>query len=638
MKEYFKINNIDVGFASHSTEGSIFLKGALNTEILVRKGKLRINLLTPALEITDEMHNGLLDDSYYDNLRNVDYLRMTTYRDLAIEGGQYNTQVTCPYIKNAVGFETYGFPERVKFHGIIDVQKGYVHIKGVFKRDFGEQKTSIPVEILKCFDPQPLIPARKIYSLATAENVNPLEVYELNIAKGTFTEFPQEVLGFKNLESIWAGAGTRFEFENIPEEFYTLTKLHTIQFFGTRLKTLSERIGQLQKLEEITIQSSQLSVLPDSICALPQLTKLSFRYNQLLRLPSGIGKLPKLKELDIRGNNFETLPQSLRDIYAVEVDRKHRKYFMDTSYKSENQNPIKEALYDLSNYPVEKLQLEKSILAIPELKEFKDLIVDYSTMATYLILDKEEKEIPIGKSKVGGAPDLPKELEHPTNKNGLLYIFHAQLNCADIAPFQKYLPRTGMLYFFVNDEESVQRPLVLFSKNTQDLSRTIYTEETKFTDGDFDNRFRKVVGVTFQNAVSIPNFYNSSNHGEERYPKYADLWKGLDEDSLYEKIDLLDENVEQLEEKLQAPLAFDNGHIQLRTHSLNSSVFTQHESPQEIAAAKFGGEPTEWLVLLNMESVGEFSLWDAGTLTYCIHKKDLAIGDFSRVSASIESS
>ena len=84
MKEYFKINNIDVGFANHSTKGTVFTKGSLNTEVLVRKGKLRISLLTPSLEITDEMHNGLLNDSSYDNFRHIDYFRMVTYTDLEV--------------------------------------------------------------------------------------------------------------------------------------------------------------------------------------------------------------------------------------------------------------------------------------------------------------------------------------------------------------------------------------------------------------------------------------------------------------------------------------------------------------------------------------------------------------------------
>ncbi|MEM8692134.1 MAG: hypothetical protein AAGG57_09625 [Pseudomonadota bacterium] len=43
-------------------------------------------------------------------------------------------------------------------------------------------------------------------------------------------------------------------------------------------------------------------------------------------------------------------------------------------------------------------------------------------------------------------------------------------------------------------------------------------------------------------------------------------------------------------------------------------------------------------MLLSLEGIAGFQFWDASTLTYCIYKKDLAIADFPRVSAFIESS
>ncbi|GAA0732009.1 hypothetical protein GCM10009430_44790 [Aquimarina litoralis] len=637
MKEYFKINNIDVGFANHPTVGTIFTKGALNTEIFVRKGKLRISLLTPSLTITDQMHNGMLSDPYFDNLRHIDYLRMVTYYDLEVESGAYNTQIVCPYGNNATGFETYGFPEPIRFHGTIDIQEGYVAIKGEFRNSYGDEKPSIPVEVIKSFEPKKLLPKRGKYTLDQAREKDPEEVYALHIGKGTFKEFPEEVLGYKNLESLWVGGQAQFDFKILPDAFFELKELHTIQFYNNTIGEVSEKIEQLSKLEELIIRSGNLVTLPDNICELEQLSNINFEYNQLTSLPENIGLLPNLKELNIVGNRFKELPKSLNNIFSVKIDRKHRKLYQDTNYKSKNPNGIDEALYDLSRYPNEKQYLEKIILDIPELVSFKDLILEYSSIATYLIPDIARKEITIGASKVGGTPDLPKEWEHPTNKNGNFYIFHAQINCEEAASFQSYLPRKGMLYFFVNDEEYAQHPIVLYAESDQELVSTSYDQDTKFTDSDFDGNPRNAVALKFQNAISIPNVYNSMNHGEERFPKYAFLFQD-DSDEAYDRMELLEEYIEQLEDKINTPLAFDNGHIQLASHSIHSSVFTQHESPQEIAAAKFGGEPSEWMVLLNMESVGEFSFWDAGTLTYCIHKKDLAIQNFSNISSSIESS
>ncbi len=640
MKEFFKINHHDVGFANHATEGTVYSPGALDTEVLVRKGKLRISLLTPSLEITDELHNGILQDAYFDNLRKTAWIRLVTYHDLAIEGGTYDTQIVCPYGNHATGFEVYGFPEDVRFHGIIDVQAGYVHLKGELKSiNKGNQVHRVPIEIVKAFDPKPLLPKRKVYTWEAAQSADPLSVFELTIGEGNFDHFPEKILSFKNLESLWVGARSNFNFSEIPAAFYTLTELHTIQIYGSEISQLSEDLVQLQKLEELTLQSSALQKLPTAISSLPVLSHLSLKYNKLKELPASIGAMPNLKSLDIEGNRFKTLPASLNNIKSVTASRKHRKLFMDLSYPSKNTQAIDETKYDLSNYPAEKIALEKRLRAIPDLVDFTELILAYSTMATYLVLEATTTDIPLGKSKLGGAPDLPSDWEHPRSEQGNFYLFHAQLNCEALAPYQPYLPRKGMLYFFVNDEEYAQRPLVLYAEHTENLRRIEYTEATKFMDYDYDGAVRDAVAVGFQNAIDFPIFYNSYNHGSERYPKYAALWEEKDDEEMYEKMDALEGyDFEQLAIEMKTPLALDNGHIQIRTHSINSSVFSQHESPQEIAAGKLGGEPSEWMVLLNMESVGEFNFWDAGTLSYCIHKKDLAIQDFSKISASIESS
>lgn len=638
MKEYFKINHIDVGFTNHPTKDSGFNKGALTNEVIVRKGKLRINLLTPALEITDEIHNGLLDDAYYDNQRKIDYLRMVTYTDIAVPDGAYDRQIKCPLKKMPTGFETYNFPEQVKFHGIIDVQKGFVHIKGYLKSEYGENKNTIPIDIVKAFDPKPLLPERIKYTLETAQGVNPHEVYDLAIGKGQFEQFPAQISTFKNLEQLWIGGQARINFNQYPEAFYELKQLHTIQLYGSQINHLSEKIEQLKHLEELTIRSGRLTILPEGICKLHKLTTLNVRYNQLTHLPENIATLTNLKELDIVGNKFKSLPSSLNQIFRVEVDRKHKKLYTDTSYKSKNIEPVDESFFDLTHHPEEKQKLEQLIESNPRLKEFKDLIVDYSTMATYLVLEKELEEIPLGASKVGGVPDLPKGWKHPANKNGLYYLFHAQINCKEIAPFQKYLPRKGMLYFFVSDEESVQKAFVLYNPENEDLSRIKYGKNIKFSDSDMDNFYRTGVAVSFKNAISLPELYNVHNHGEERFPKYKSYWENVDDDEMYDKLEYLSEAIYELGNKLEAPIGMKNQFTQRATHGVNTSVFTQHESPQEWSAAKYGGEPTDWLVLLNMENIGEFSFWDAGTLTYCVHKQDLAISEFSTINATIESS
>ena len=614
MKEFFKINNIDVGFAN-------------DTEVSIRRGKLSINLCTPSLILTPELHNGMLDSKEV----NVDYISYAT--SLAIPKGKYNTQLDCP--KDTPNANVFNFPESVDFYGVLDVQEGYIHLKGELRSRYSRRRT-IPVEIVKQFDPKPLIPPRSRFNLGDAKIQEPLEVYELIVRKGHINEFPKEIFAFENLErleievSSWQGDKSS-DFSEIPEALFELKNLHTLSISGSNIKTLSENIRALTKLEELRLCYTKLESLPNSLCELKRLQYLSLECNELVSLPENIGFLPNLEHLEIKYNPFKSLPKSLTEISTINLEGRHKKLFLDTTYKSKNKNEIDETLYDLTHYPAEKTALEKAIQATPELKNYSNFLLDCSILATCLVPRAKQKVIPIGTSKVGGSPDLPKGWKHPADPNGNFYLFHAQINCEELAPYQNYLPRKGMLYFFVSDEEYVEKPLVLYSED-ENLVRIHYNEETTFTDFDFDDdEYRKEVAVSFRNVVSIPEFYNIQKNTDERFPEYAQFLK----DQAIHDLENL-RNFELFEQFNKQIDLHPNGTDYM--HSINSYVFTQSETPQEQAADKFGGEPTEWLVLLNMETTGEFMFGDAGTLTYCIHKKDLAINDFSRIYASIESS
>jgi len=331
----------------------------------------------------------------------------------------------------------------------------------------------------------------------------------------------------------------------------------------------------------------------------------------------------------------------LAGVHTLKVDRKYRKLYTNDGYVSANPKPVDHELYNLGRYPDALEQLEAAIARTPDLAPGRELLLRYARMATYLVPQPDLTDIPLGHSKLGGAPDLPAGTEHPAGKNGKLLVFHAQLNCAELAPHQAYLPRTGMLYFYVSDEEMVQQATVRYERDITNLRRFVYTEATKFTDTDLNGRCRKPVAVVPKNAVSFPDLYNAGNHGAERFPAVAHLFA---EDETAAGA-LSDDTIEALDEATRA-LADANPDtprqklpfIAREVHSINGYVFTQHESPEERAAAKFGGEPEDYLTLLNLESLGEFSFWDAGTLTYCVHKKDLAIVVLDRVAAFIESS
>ncbi len=101
--------------------------------------------------------------------------------------------------------------------------------------------------------------------------------------------------------------------------------------------------------------------------------------------------------------------------------------------------------------------------------DFANQVKDYRRNSIRIYSDKEMTDIPVGKSKYGGYPDLPPEIPYPT-MSGYTGIrgdqkerYEAcamqlvlQIHLADLAAYdtENLLPHTGMLYFFWSGEIS----------------------------------------------------------------------------------------------------------------------------------------------------------------------------------------
>ena len=61
-------------------------------------------------------------------------------------------------------------------------------------------------------------------------------------------------------------------------------------------------------------------------------------------------------------------------------------------------------------------------------------------------------EYPVGISRIGGVPDLPKDIKWPVNWEEQPWYFLAQVNCKQIASVTKFknFPRQGTFYIFVS--------------------------------------------------------------------------------------------------------------------------------------------------------------------------------------------
>ncbi len=210
----------------------------------------------------------------------------------------------------------------------------------------------------------------------------------------------------------------------------------------------------------------------------------------------------------------------------------------------------------------------------------------------------------LGASRLGGFPDLEEPGLFPKT-DGLRWIFLAQFNLAELAPFNSYLPQSGLLSFFIDSTEQLNGKVLFQQGKTEDL-HTVRHDGADDMLSPEDDYTQQPHRVSFQRIFSLPH----------RSPD------GILSDQAFE----LYENCEPLHKAVD--------------HQINGYTFTQHESPQQQAANKLRGQPAEWVPLLQLgwdSSVG-FCFWDAGTLTYSIHQEDLRRFDFSRVHVSLESS
>ena len=265
-------------------------------------------------------------------------------------------------------------------------------------------------------------------------------------------------------------------------------------------------------------------------------------------------------------------------------------------------------------------------------KDFYPLFLNYTRIAVGFDLKRTRQKIEVGQSKLGGIPDLPQNIDFPTNSNGELYIFHGQLNLEELAPYQNYLPRKGMLFFFINHDCDPSDAKVLYSPTNKNLNPFEFKKDLKFSgDGDWQSLIKKPKVIKFKTCLSLPEFGEALEYGPKRYPEFKKLFDGQSYDFTFEEeLDLAIQNFYKV-----VHTSFPAAYRPLSVFSnfgINMYTRRPYSSPEEDVSKASRGHQSDWMNLFNF--FYQINKHDLQNHSYCINKVDLKKRDFSKVKIS----
>ena len=241
------------------------------------------------------------------------------------------------------------------------------------------------------------------------------------------------------------------------------------------------------------------------------------------------------------------------------------------------------------------------------------------------------------KSKFGGRPDVPADFVWPYYE-GKSYedkiqnrplAFLAQLNCAELKPFDKegLLPEMGVLSFFYELESAPWG----FDPADRGSARVFWFDTPALQPADC--RFSELT-LEFASRTMLPSY--------EEFDYLTRGKTGLDWDEYEEYIETCERHIPD-EEDLHTVLGYAalvQGECvsecqMVERRGLYCGDGSAYNALSEVERAKLQVESRKWIQLFQMGSVEEDGMelmfGDCGTVYFYIHRDDLAKRDFSRV-------
>lgn len=250
-----------------------------------------------------------------------------------------------------------------------------------------------------------------------------------------------------------------------------------------------------------------------------------------------------------------------------------------------------------------------------------------------------QRRVEVGKTKLGGVPDLPKSIEWPLNKKGTKhYTFLAQINLQEISTYDidKQLPNEGLLYFF-HDWEEWNDGYVLYSKDISNIERVTAPKELTIERKTLFQRIFNLKGIKFLLPECEIDVYDEYHPISQESLQFERLIRT-------EKIDNIP-NVVMKEDVYEYDMLFDMGENEMTPNhhllgiynGIHNEYLQLELLKKRIRINKLSLDQIEgalqWKLLFQMDSDGNlnFMIGDAGKIYFFIHEDDLKVGDFSKV-------
>jgi len=264
----------------------------------------------------------------------------------------------------------------------------------------------------------------------------------------------------------------------------------------------------------------------------------------------------------------------------------------------------------------------------------------------YLELDDPEN-LPIGGSRIGGDPDLPDSLHWPDGESEPM-SFLLQIRLEDIQSALPHgMPRSGMLYFFVEDDENSLNVIhkLLWSGDLSGLSRRKpqgRTRETEQRHGIPGACSLKVVhGVDLPIYDNLPLKLYQEDSGFEMLQNLENLLRGSDDrEAVCGKI-FGSFSAQNPVLKNVAALFLERATTELSAKEHFGDLYEIVKANQqsvEVDPHLLEHEMKRWTRLLWLDSNFEvgFNIWDAGSYSVLMRLEDIASHNFARSHVMLE--